>query len=277
MKYELGLYEKQAEDILRLFVTGSAEFVNLIRQYHFRTNDLTDAAIIQTLGDIIHRLGFNPSNLTLGDAREVTARLLRYHSWEELAIEIEHLNSLDQKRLILELAKGLRDLAERERGLPDASLALVHYEEAVSLMQSLDEPLLLAHTVRHLGDLHYDNGQMPEAEVCFQQSLILYHNHERIPTLNFANAIRSLAVLKDNHGNISESVVLWREAHGMYKSFNIQTGVAESAAHLAMIAQKQGNRAESMQWLDDAISAAEESGDEESIRFINWVKDMIVN
>ena len=124
MKYELGLYEKQAEDILRLFVTGSPEFVSLIRQYHFRSNDLTDAAIIQTLGDIIYRLGFTPSDLTLADAREVTARLLRYDSWEELAVEVEHLNSLHQRNDIVDLAKALRDIAERERGLPDASNAM---------------------------------------------------------------------------------------------------------------------------------------------------------
>ena len=68
----------------------------------------------------------------------------------------------------------LRDLSELERKghVPDAALA--HYEQAVALLRRLDDPLKLAHTIRHLGDIHVENRQWPEAERCLAEAILLH-------------------------------------------------------------------------------------------------------
>ncbi|MEA2695112.1 MAG: hypothetical protein QOJ16_4499 [Acidobacteriota bacterium] len=140
----------------------------------------------------------------------------------------------------VELAQVLRDLGELERRLPDADAARQHYEEAVAIFRELDEPLQLAHTVRHLGDVHYESGRVRLAEPCYHEALELYRDHEHTRSLDLANAIRSLAVLKDDAGEPEEARRLWQEAHDIYVAFDVPAGVAESAARLARLARRQG-------------------------------------
>ncbi len=107
-----------------------------------------------------------------------------------------------------ELALALRDLGELERRLPDAEAAREHYEEAVAISVRSASRLRLAHTVRHLGDVHHDAGRAAQAEPCYHEALVLYRGHSQLPALDLANAIRSLAVLKgggrrDGHGETS--------------------------------------------------------------------------
>jgi tetratricopeptide (TPR) repeat protein len=140
----------------------------------------------------------------------------------------------------VELAQVLRDLGELERHLPDADAARQHYEEAGAIFRELDEPLRLAHTVRHLGDVHYEAGRVRLAEPCYDEALALYRGHEHTRPLDLANAIRSLAVLKDDAGETEEARALWQEAHDLYVAVDIQPGVAESTVRLARLARRQG-------------------------------------
>jgi tetratricopeptide (TPR) repeat protein len=142
---------------------------------------------------------------------------------------------LRQEGSQLELAQVLRDLGELERRLPNADAARQHYEEAVAIFREVDEPLRLAHTVRHLGDVHYEAGRAWLAEPCYQEALALYRGHEHTWPLDLANAIRSLAVLKDGAGATEEARRLWQEAHDLYLAVDVPPGIAESAARLARL------------------------------------------
>ena len=78
----------------------------------------------------------------------------------------------------------------------DSATARQCYEEAVLLYRGVDEPLALAHTIRHLGDVYHEQGGPDLAEPCYHEALGLYRTHDKGSSLDLANAIRSLAVLR---------------------------------------------------------------------------------
>jgi hypothetical protein len=114
------------------------------------------------------------------------------------------------------------------------------YEDAVALCRRLDDPLLLAHTVRHLGDVLCENGKDEQAEPHYREALAIYRSHTG-PILDLANAIRSLAVLREDES-------LWEEAHHLYVMAKVWAGAAESAGRLAKLARRRGDQEKSREW-----------------------------
>ena len=135
-----------------------------------------------------------------------------------------------------DLAHALRLLGEVERKLHDGPAAREHYEEAVACYRMRNDPLALAHTVRHLGDVHHDAGRSDLAEACYREALELYRSRPGANTLDVANAIRSMAVLKSEIGEVQEARRLWEEARELYAQVQILEGVSECARRLAQLA-----------------------------------------
>ncbi len=174
-----------------------------------------------------------------------------------------------------DLARALRTLGEAERR-SDPVAARRHYEEAVSLFRKLADPLTLAHTVRHLGDVHYEAGHRGPAEACYVEALDIYRGHGASRPLDRANAVRSLAVLRHETEDVEEAWALWSEACDIYAALAIHAGVAESAARLALLAARRGDRESSEAWLDRARSAARDSGDVGSAECVREVAGLIL-
>jgi tetratricopeptide (TPR) repeat protein len=128
-------------------------------------------------------------------------------------------------------ARELRRLGEAARRM-DGALAQKYYEEAVVLFREVGEPLILAHAVRHLGDVYHEHGSPDLAEPCYHEALKLYGSHERNSSLDWANAIRSLAVLR-----WEQARALWKEAHDLYATLNIEAGVKESTDRLEALSK----------------------------------------
>lgn len=61
-----------------------------------------------------------------------------------------------------ELVRALRALSEVERDLGRNDEALKLYEEGVVVSRAEGDSLLLAHTIRHLGQLHHDAARLWE-------------------------------------------------------------------------------------------------------------------
>ncbi len=142
--------------------------------------------------------------------------------------------SQDRRSLIRAL-KGVGQV-ERDRGKLES--ALVAYQEAAGLAREESDPFLLAHTIRHVGDVLCDMERSTDAEPCYTEALALYRSGPNAPALDFANAIRAMAVLKDTLGASGEALPLWEEAHEIYASLGVQAGVAESKARQAQIARR---------------------------------------
>jgi len=148
---------------------------------------------------------------------------------------------------------------------------------AVASLRKVDEPLKLAHAVRHLGDAYYYAGRSALAETCYVEALSIYRGREHTQWLDLANAIRSFAVLKDYVGATEEAKRLWQEAHDLYVSLKVPAGVAESAARLAPQARRHGDLQRSHEWLMEARAAAEVSDDFETHHYIDKVRAQIGN
>ena len=171
-----------------------------------------------------------------------------------------------------ELASTLRTLGELERRTPfTQGAALKHYEEEVAIFRELNDPLKLAHTIRHLGLAHEDAGRLEEAEQYYDEALALYREHETADTLDYANAVRYPAVIKNRLGKAEESAKLWEEAHDRYAHVGIVDGVAESAGRLTLFALEKGDATLARDWFAKASEASEASSDQETHKFIAGV------
>lgn len=131
-------------------------------------------------------------------------------------------------------ALGKLGHVEQDAGRHDA--AGVCLEEAVAVARTVADPLRLAHAVRHLGDVHRHAGRLAEAEACYHETLSLYGRHATgAATLDHANALRPMAILKEELGQVEEARVLWGRARGLYSAAGIEAGAAECVDRLARL------------------------------------------
>lgn len=132
-----------------------------------------------------------------------------------------------------QLIRALGALAHvvRDGGLDDRALLLS--EEAVALGRDEGDGLLLAHAVRHLGDLHRDGGRLAAAERCYVEALALYRTAASPDPLDFANALRPAALLKEQQGDAAGARRLWAEARAHYQTAGVQVAVDECVRRLA--------------------------------------------
>ena len=137
----------------------------------------------------------------------------------------------------LDLGKALRELAETERKLHNSTAACQHYEEASNILRRTGPPLLFAHTIRHLGDLYMHDRNLAQAEHCYLKALEIYRQQNNTHSLDYANALRSLAALKTQTGPSAAARDLWQQVRNLYIALDIPEGVAGSTAELDRIAK----------------------------------------
>ena len=97
------------------------------------------------------------------------------------------------------------------------------------------DPLRLAHTVRHVGDILREDKQLEPAGPCYREALEIYRAHEDTPPLDLANAIRGYALLKAETGERQDAIALWQEAGELYAQVHVEAGVAESERRVALL------------------------------------------
>ena len=129
----------------------------------------------------------------------------------------------------LVLAQELRQRGESARRR-DPATARKCYEEAVELFRGMRDPLLLAHVVRHLGDVYLEQDCPGLAEPCYHEARDLYRSQGDNSSLDLANAIRSLAMLR-----WQQSKALWREAQALYINLDVESGINECKARIAAL------------------------------------------
>jgi tetratricopeptide (TPR) repeat protein len=134
-----------------------------------------------------------------------------------------------------DLTNALTRLGQIERDLGHNQAELRNYEEAAGVYRAESDVLRLAHTVRHVGDIHRNEGRLDLAEPCYQEALSIYRSNEKTPPLDLANAIRGLALLKGDAGDAEEARRLWEEAENLYTAVDVKAGVDESVHRLARL------------------------------------------
>ncbi len=167
-----------------------------------------------------------------------------------------------------ELVRALMGVGQIHRDLQTPEAALPFYEEAIALSREIDDRQLLAHTVRHLADLHRNLKHPELAAPLYEEALAIYRSDEQTRPLNLANTIRGVSLMEEAAGNLAASELLWEEAHDIYIAEKVLTGVAETAARLALLAWQQKLEDRARQWLAKANSAAAEIGDPAATHFV---------
>jgi hypothetical protein len=109
---------------------------------------------------------------------------------------------------------------------------LSFYEQAAAAFRTGDDPLRLAHTMRHVGDIHRQAGRPEVAEPLHREAVEIYRRHPNPPRLDLANAIRPLAILEERAGRVEEARRLWTEARDLYTACGVAEGAEESSRRL---------------------------------------------
>jgi tetratricopeptide (TPR) repeat protein len=135
----------------------------------------------------------------------------------------------------LQTAQAHAGLGQIERDRKNIGAALKHYQIAVELYRKQDNPLALAHTVRHVADILLGEGNLEQAQRNYEEALALYRTNEKTPALDLANALRGYALLMGELGHNEEAGMLWLETQGLYEQLGIAAGVAECKSHLAFL------------------------------------------
>ena len=168
-------------------------------------------------------------------------------------------------------ARALREQGEAARRAGHHAEARRLYEEAVALMRTGDDALLLAHTVRHLGDVLHDARLSHLAEPHYAEALAIYHAHPGEQPLNHANALRSHAILKLELGETDAARRSWEAASRLYQQLDQREGVAESAGWAARLAWRLGDLSRARDWLAAARAASDASSDAATWKFVREV------
>jgi tetratricopeptide (TPR) repeat protein len=141
-----------------------------------------------------------------------------------------------------ELAHALTRQAQIERDEKQFARALEYQLEALAIQRTLVDRKRLAHIVRHVADILQDDDRHIEADRYYSEMLDLYRAESDVPPLEFANAIRSVAIHNEHLGNSEKARSLWQEARDRYAALdalflsltgkNENPGVLESDRHL---------------------------------------------
>ena len=135
------------------------------------------------------------------------------------------------------LVKSLKALGQAERDLQHPTTAVKHYREAASLQQNERDRFGWAHSIRHVADILREQKVFAEAEAAYEQALDVYAQDPETSPLDYANALRGLALLKDHASDPDEVLLLWRAARALYEKAGVEQGVAECARHIAFLLQ----------------------------------------
>jgi tetratricopeptide (TPR) repeat protein len=136
---------------------------------------------------------------------------------------------IDEGREIGAAAKLARD----EGRIEDA---LAGYARAAEVARQQGNSLVLAHRLRHIGDIHQDAGRDAEAAPFYAEALALYREDPNPPPLDLANMLRPLAMLKEKAGDPAGAAALWAEAGALYAAAGVADGAKESERRLAALA-----------------------------------------
>ncbi len=133
------------------------------------------------------------------------------------------------------LITSLKALGSAERDLRHPTTAIKCYRDAAALQHTTGDQLGWAHSIRHVADILREQKLPREAEAAYDQVLVVYAQRPDPPVLDYANALRGLALLKDHAGDVEEALHLWRAARAKYEAAGVEAGITECQTHIAFL------------------------------------------
>ena len=127
----------------------------------------------------------------------------------------------------IQQALALIEAGRTARNLGNTEQALQLYQEAVSIYRTIDQPLRLAHTIRHAADLKRELRTTKAAESDYAEALALYRASDRTAPLDLANTLNGYAMLLSAVGDSEAARKLTLEARDLYQRCGVSAGVAD--------------------------------------------------
>ena len=119
--------------------------------------------------------------------------------------------------------------AARTEGRMEESL-LGYSAVADTARESGDLPNL-SHALRHVSEIARQTGDPDRALMAGSEAVSTCRTMVA-PALEFANALRVVALALEASGRDSDAIALWHEARGRYLDAGVMAGVEECDAHL---------------------------------------------
>ena len=135
----------------------------------------------------------------------------------------------------VQLARALSGLGQIRRDADDKASALAHYTEAVDVLRAANEPMHLAHTLRHAGDIASQLGDFEMARTYIAEALTIYRNHPEVAPLELANTLR-VSALNAERG----ALAAWQEAKTLYAVVDVQAGIDGAQYHVRHLSASLG-------------------------------------
>ncbi|HEX4750660.1 MAG TPA: tetratricopeptide repeat protein [Bryobacteraceae bacterium] len=128
-----------------------------------------------------------------------------------------------------------RAYTARREGRTEEGLEL--YRRAAEELRPANNPLRLAHTVRHVADILREVHEPQQARVHYEEALAIYRQHPEASGLDVANCLRGYGLALEELANNEAAADSWREAKRLYEDAGTEAGVRESEARLKRLTQ----------------------------------------
>ena len=131
-------------------------------------------------------------------------------------------------------ARALVEQGAMQRQGGNLAAARGSYARAAEIWRGVDAAKY-AHALRHVADVARQEGQLETAETAIAEVVGMYR--ERAPGgpqagLEMANALRVLALVKQQMGSKAAARALWQETLPLYRAAGVKAGVEEAEKRL---------------------------------------------
>ncbi len=112
------------------------------------------------------------------------------------------------------------------------------WRESVRLCEQVGDDLMLAHKVRHLGDVMHRRGQLDDTLRHYARAEALYRAHPPAAggaQVDLANLLIRLAAVREEQGQTGPALEAWREAKALYVAAGLDVGVEDCESHIARL------------------------------------------
>lgn len=113
-------------------------------------------------------------------------------------------------------AYALTRQAQNARDTGNLDWALHDQTQAIALYRHLGDAAGLAHALRHAGDMFVQQQQLPHATTHLHEALDLYRATPDVAPRDFADTVRSIALLAEALDERAEAKRYWEQARDRY-------------------------------------------------------------
>lgn len=133
------------------------------------------------------------------------------------------------------LVVALSVMAQIDQDAGRLDVATQRYAQAAEVCRRPPVSPRLPHVLRHLGMLQLRAKNLLAAISCCEEAVKIRRGQPDTPTLEMANTLRPLALIREAEGRKLDAVALWQEAASLYATAGVDSGVEESLSRLAAL------------------------------------------